>query len=46
MSHFAVGLALMVVGGTLAAGTGAPIALAAGGFLLVLAGLVFDGVDA
>jgi hypothetical protein len=46
MSHFAAGVALLVIAGCLAAGCAAAIALAAGGVWLVLAGIVFDGVGA
>jgi hypothetical protein len=46
MSHFAAGVALMVIAGCLAAGCDESIALAAGGVWLVLAGIVFDGLSA
>jgi hypothetical protein len=45
VSHFAAGVALMVIAGCLAAGCAASIALAAGGVWLVLAGIVFDGLS-
>jgi hypothetical protein len=44
VSHFAAGVALLVIAGCLAADCTASVALAAGGVWLVLAGVVFDGV--